>query len=88
MNGFPINACYPEGLKGAVDTKWNIQDPLPHLSGIILGPIKFSSFIEAIQEENDKFVWGAIVELKEEVKKSIGLIMMIGIKGNLITRQE
>jgi len=88
MDGFPINACHPEGLKEAVDAKWNIQDPPPHLSGMILGPIKFSSFIEAVQEEDDKFVWGAIAELKEEVKKSIGLIMMIGIKGNLITRQE
>jgi len=39
-----------------------------------LRPIKFSSFIEAVQEENDKFVWEAIAKLKEEVKESTGLV--------------
>jgi len=42
---------------------------------MIPGPIKFSSFIEAVQEEDDKFVWGAMAELKEKVKESTGLVM-------------
>jgi len=40
-----------------------------------LRPIKFSLFIEAVQEENDKFVWEAIAKLKEEVKESTGLVI-------------
>jgi len=35
---------------------------------------RFSLFIEAIQEEEDEFVWGTIAELKEEVKESASLV--------------
>jgi len=38
------------------------------------GPTKFSSFIEAVQKKDDKFVWGAMAELKEEVKESADLV--------------
>jgi len=39
-------------------------------------PARFSSFVEAVQEEEDEFVWGTIAELKEEVKESTGLVMI------------
>jgi len=37
-------------------------------------PARFSSFVEAIQEEEDEFVWGTMAELKEKVKESADLI--------------
>jgi len=46
----------------------------PHLSNTVLALVRFSLFIEAVQEEKDKFVWGAMAELKEEVKESAGLV--------------
>jgi len=33
-----------------------------------------SKFVEAIQEEEDKFVWGTMAELKKEVKESTGSV--------------
>ena len=76
MDESPIDARHSGGLKGAVDAKWNIRDPPPHLSGMTPGPTKFSSFIEVVQEEDDEFVWGAMAELKKEVKESVSLVMM------------
>jgi len=38
-------------------------------------PARFSSFVEAVQKEEDEFVWGTMAELKEEVKESAGLVM-------------
>jgi len=56
LDGSPIDARHPGGLKGAVDFKLNIWDMLPHLSNIMSTPTKFSSFIGATQFEEDKFV--------------------------------
>jgi len=74
MDGSPIDARHPGGLKGAIDVKLNIRDLPPHLSNMALTPARFSSFVEAIQEEEDEFVWGTMAELKEEVKESAGLV--------------
>ena len=75
MDGSPIDAHHPGGLKEAIDIKLNIQDLLPHLSNIAPIPARFSSFVEVIQEEEEEFVWGTMAELKEEVKESAGLVM-------------
>jgi len=75
LTGSPIDACHPGGLKEAIDVKLNIRDLLPHLSNIAPIPARFSSFVEAIQEEEDEFVWGTMAELKEEMKESAGLVM-------------
>ena len=56
MDGFLIDAHYPGRLKGAIDIKLNIQDLLPYLSNMALASVRFSLFVEAIQEEEDKFV--------------------------------
>lgn len=74
MDGSPIDARHPGGLKGAIDVKLNIRDLPPHLSNMAPTPARFSSFVEAIQEEEDEFVWGTMAELKEEVKESAGLV--------------
>jgi len=74
MDGSPINARHLGGLKGAIDIKLNIRDLPPHLSNMAPTPARFSSFVEAVQEEEDKFVWGTMTELKEEVKESAGLV--------------
>jgi len=75
MDGSPIDAHHPGGLKEAIDIKLNIQDLLPHLSNIAPIPARFSSFVEVIQEEEEEFVWETMAELKEEVKESAGLVM-------------
>jgi len=75
MDGSPIDARHPGGLKGVIDIKLNIRDLPPHLSNMAPTPARFSSFVEAVQEEEDEFVWGTIAELKEEVKESAGLVM-------------
>jgi len=31
-------------------------------------------FVKAIQEEEDKFVWGAVTQLESEVEKADGLV--------------
>jgi len=74
MDGSPIDACHPGGLKGVIDVKLNIQDLPPYLSNMAPAPARFSSFVEAVQEEEDEFVWGAMAELKKEVKESVGLV--------------
>jgi len=74
MDGSQINVCHPGGLKRAIDTKLNLQDPLPYLTGTASAFTRFTSFVEAVQEEEEEFVWGAIVELEEEVKNIKGLV--------------
>jgi len=56
MNGSLINAHHPEGLKGVINIKLDIRDLLPHLSNMAPTPARFSSFIEAVQEEENEFV--------------------------------
>jgi len=75
MDRSPIDARHPGELKGAIDIKLNIRDLPPYLSNMAPTPARFSSFVEAVQEEEDEFVWGTMVELKEEVKESAGLVM-------------
>jgi len=74
LNGSPIDARHPGGLKGAVDFKLNIRDMPPHLSNITSTPIKFSSFIGATQFEEDEFVWGAVTQLESKVEEADGLV--------------
>jgi len=74
MDGSPIDARHPGGLKGVIDVKLNIRDLPSHLSNMAPTPARFSSFVKAIQEEEDEFVWETMAELKEEVKESTGLI--------------
>jgi len=74
LDGSPIDACHPEGLKGAVDFKLNIWDMPPHLSNITSTPTKFSLFIGATQFEEDKFVWGAVTQLESKVEEADGLV--------------
>ena len=33
MDGSQINVCHPRGLKGAINTKLNLWDPLSDLTG-------------------------------------------------------
>jgi len=75
IDGSPIDARHPGGLKGAIDIKLNIRDLPLHLSNMAPTPARFSLFIEAVQEEEDESVWGTMAELKEEVKESAGLVM-------------
>jgi len=51
-----INAHHPGGLKGAIDVKLNIQDLPPYLFNTTPALVRFSLFVEAVQEEDDKFV--------------------------------
>jgi len=74
LDGSPIDACHPGGLKRVVDFKLNIQDMPPHLSNITSTPTKFSSFIGATQFEEDEFVWGAVTQLESEVEEADGLV--------------
>jgi len=74
MDGSPIDARHLGELKGVIDVKLNIRDLPPHLFNMAPIPVRFSLFVEAIQEEEDKFVWGTMAELKEEVKESVGLV--------------
>jgi len=74
MDRSPIDACHLGGLKEVIDVKLNIQDLLPHLSNMVPAPARFSSFVEAVQEEKDEFMWRAMAELKEEVKESASLV--------------
>ena len=74
LDGSPIDACHPGGLKRAVDFKLNIQDMPPHLSNMMSTPTKFSSFIGATQFEKDKFIWGAVTQLESKVEETDGLV--------------
>jgi len=56
INGIPINVCHLGGLKGAIDLKQNVQDLPLYISKSIEGPIKFSSFVEALPVEENDFV--------------------------------
>ena len=76
MDRSQINVQYPGGLKRAIDIKLNLQDLPLHLSGTILASARLNLFVEAVQKEEKEFVWGAIAELKEEVKNIEGLVMM------------
>jgi len=74
IDGSPINARHPGGLKEAIDIKLNIRDLPPHLFNMAPTLARFSSFVEVVQEEEDEFVWRTMAELKEEVKESAGLV--------------
>jgi len=76
MDRSQINVQHPEGLKGVINTKLNLQDPPPHLSGTIPAPARFTSFVKVVQEEEEEFVWGAMPELEEEVKNIEELVTM------------
>jgi len=74
LDGFLIDAHHLGRLKGAIDIKLNIQDLPPHLSNMAPASARFSLFVEAIQEEEDKFVWGAVMQLESEVEEADGLV--------------
>ena len=54
MDGFPIDAHHPGGLKGAIDVKLNIRDLLPHLFNTAPALARFSLFVKVVQEECHK----------------------------------
>ena len=72
-DGLLIDAHHPEGLKGAIDAKNKGRNMLSHLTRTTATFTKFSSFIEAAQEEENEFVWGAIAELEKEKEEVGGL---------------
>ena len=76
MDRSQINVQHPEGLKGVINTKLNLQDPPPYLSGTTPAPARFTSFVKVVQEEEEEFVWGAMAELEEEVKNIEELVTM------------
>ena len=74
-NGTCINACHPDGLKGAIDEKMASQQQSLHQSSTLKASTAFNSFVEVIQiEEEEEYVWGVMVELEQEVKEVEGLV--------------
>ena len=56
LNGSLIDACHPGGLKGAIDAKNNGRDTPPYLARATATSTKFSSFVEAMQVEEEELV--------------------------------
>jgi len=75
LDGSPIDACHPGGLKGAIDAKSNRRDTPPHLARATATSTKFSSFVEATQVKEKELVWGVIAELESEKEEVGGLVM-------------
>ena len=70
-----IDARHSGGLKKAIDTKSNGRDTPPHLARATATSTKFSSFVKAMQVEEEELVWGVMAELESEKEEVGGLVM-------------